>query len=293
MVGQEVQRTPERENLEKQIDEMPNVEVAADARILISNVTTLRERMVQQHAVHGGDAVRSDETFRGYIKKRLGNQLMELKIIVGNIPVGASWKEGTHVMDDWLAQQPEVLKAEKDNDVAAKAYSAKRDYEGSSERSEYSGGQRYGSNKRSSGQYEDRGRQQTGRLCHAFKRGECGRGNNCRFLHEDQRGQRLEVAKKRVQSDSGDWSGQSRGSWALSADRAGGTPHKSSSRGGGRGGGDRRGYSSDSSAGYGSDIGGYGNHRDGRSSDRGSSSSNSSGRTATGWQSRAAIRRGQ
>ncbi len=71
-------------------------------------------------------------------------------------------------MDEWLAQQPAVQKAEKDTDASAKAYSAKRGYEGSSQRSGYSGGDRYGTSNRSSGQNEDRGRQQTG-MCYAFK----------------------------------------------------------------------------------------------------------------------------
>ncbi len=74
------------------------------------------------------------------------------------------------VMAEWLAQQPAGQKTEKDTDASAKAYSAKRGYEGSSERSRSSGGDSYGTSSRSSGQNEDRGRQQTG-VCYAFKKG--------------------------------------------------------------------------------------------------------------------------
>ena len=104
-----------RDNLEKQIDGMLTVADATGARILISNITTLRERMVQQHAAFGGDAVRSDDTFRGYIKKRLGDGLMELRIKIGNMPNEMSWKDGTKEMDEWLAQQPAVQKAESEH----------------------------------------------------------------------------------------------------------------------------------------------------------------------------------
>ena len=286
-----------RENQEKQIDEQPVVNDVAGARILISNTTTIRERMIQQHLVFGGDAVRSDDTFRGYIKKRLGDGLMELRIKVGNIHPHASWKEGTDIMDEWMAQQPAVQKAVKadDGDSGAKANTARWGYDENRNQNRhggssggYSGGGRYGNSNRNGGQYDNRGRSD---VCYDYQRGDCRRGSSCRFRHEYEREQSSEAVRKRARSTSSDRSAVSRASRDSNTDRAGGTPRKPGGRYGGGGGGsnsssgsygggdrgggqggNRRGYSSDRSGGYGSDNGGYGSYRGG-----GGSSSSSSG----------------